>query len=648
MHDSNNTFVSAVPTVVQGAPRRIIRLPSGYQLPRPPRLGHRVRAAAAAYNIHLHHDIPQVIASRPVFPHTHASAVPSALQHKPAHDSTAVHTPKALPQGTTHYIQMPQDSQPQSQRKPSTMIALRLRKLAQLLHHTWRHSPLFVLWWVVYAALSVGAFMWKFMSYRHNAGMFNLAGYAICFARGSAEVVLFNGFLLLWPVMTRVQYWLWTLWPGLARCLHMEHRVTCHIVYGCMYYLGGYVHVIAHLVNVLIRVPMACETTWSDSMLANVTDFAHGPKPDAVRVLFQTATGLTGVAMLVCSLVAPYCKFQYRQSKAVYWNKWGHICDGVMFGITFAHGMQHWLEQAQAFPIMGPPLAIYLVVEVAPRYFCTRRNAVTHFTKTQDTVTLHIPTTQRFANALPGTFLRLQVPVVSPFEWHPFSITSHNDTEVTVQIQVSGDWTSRLHDIVYPHLMVRIDGPIPAPAIEVSQYKVAVLIGAGIGITPYMSTLHQRATSAVATPDCTPQHQQQLYVHWQTNRQALFGTHGDVLERVAWLDGVDVQLHLTGDCTKATPDDLNVLKTAQTLIHDQEAVDIISGLRLPKTTDLGRPDFHAILQQVAAKHPNDTIGVFFCGPPALQTLIRQVLWQVERESQQEGHPVVMPFHPEVF
>ncbi|KAF0713212.1 hypothetical protein As57867_004444, partial [Aphanomyces stellatus] len=143
---------------------------------------------------------------------------------------------------------------------------------------TCRQDPLLVLWGVVYLGISTALFSWKFMHYRHDVGMFNLAGYAICTARGSAQVVLFNGFLLLWPVMTRLHYLVSKHTP-LARLFLFQHRIQFHITYGLMYYVAGWVHVVAHLVNLLFKVPCASEATWDASILARANDFAGKPKP---------------------------------------------------------------------------------------------------------------------------------------------------------------------------------------------------------------------------------------------------------------------------------------------------------------------------------------------------------------------------------
>jgi len=135
---------------------------------------------------------------------------------------------------------------------------------------------------------------------------------------------------------------------------------------------------------------------------------------------------------------------------------------------------------------------------------------------------------------VPGQWLFIQIPDISPYQWHPFTITSApDDPYVSVHIRQVGDWTQALGERVGagPSVMaaltaaamkgaeldekggynlgrgdfveldpdynshqlpvVRIDGPYGAPAEDFSNLEVAVLIGAGIGVTPFASILKQ-------------------------------------------------------------------------------------------------------------------------------------------------------------
>jgi NADPH oxidase len=102
----------------------------------------------------------------------------------------------------------------------------------------------------------------------------------------------------------------------------------------------------------------------------------------------------------------------------------------------------------------------------------------------------------------PGMYLFLNVPELSRFQWHPFTITSTPEEPfISVHIRLMGDWTNQLAELVgafkggitsknasrLPTL--RVDGPFGAPAEDLYDYKTAVLVGAGIGVTPAAALL---------------------------------------------------------------------------------------------------------------------------------------------------------------
>jgi NADPH oxidase len=115
-----------------------------------------------------------------------------------------------------------------------------------------------------------------------------------------------------------------------------------------------------------------------------------------------------------------------------------------------------------------------------------------------------------------GQWLFLNVPSVSKYQWHPFTITScPYDPYVSVHVRQVGDFTraladalgagnaqGKLYDGVDPMGMyevalqngqqmpeLRIDGPYGAPAEDVFNNEIAVLIGTGIGVTPWAAIL---------------------------------------------------------------------------------------------------------------------------------------------------------------
>jgi len=103
----------------------------------------------------------------------------------------------------------------------------------------------------------------------------------------------------------------------------------------------------------------------------------------------------------------------------------------------------------------------------------------------------------------PEQWLFPNCPAVSYFQWHPFTITScPHDPYISIHVRTIGDFTHDLANAVSigtdepilrtPSLpSLRIDGPYEAPAEDVVHNKTAVLIGVGIGVTPWVSILRE-------------------------------------------------------------------------------------------------------------------------------------------------------------
>ncbi|KOM58144.1 hypothetical protein LR48_Vigan11g117800 [Vigna angularis] len=83
-------------------------------------------------------------------------------------------------------------------------------------------------------------------------------------------------------------------------------------------------------------------------------------------------------------------------------------------------------------------------------------------------------------------------------EWHPFSLTSGpQDDYLSVHIRTLGDWSYQIYDLFQEAVLSRsqgcpklyIDGPYGCAAQDHVKYDILVLIGLGIGATPFISIL---------------------------------------------------------------------------------------------------------------------------------------------------------------
>ncbi|KAF9897100.1 hypothetical protein BX616_006179, partial [Lobosporangium transversale] len=108
----------------------------------------------------------------------------------------------------------------------------------------------------------------------------------------------------------------------------------------------------------------------------------------------------------------------------------------------------------------------------------------------------------------PGQHVYLNIPRLSKFEWHPFTITSSPfEQYISLDIRQDGDWTRNLARLLgygpeTPRIeqiqvvrdrsllpLIKVDGPYGGPKDDVLDFDHAVLIGTGNGITTFSGIL---------------------------------------------------------------------------------------------------------------------------------------------------------------
>jgi len=109
-----------------------------------------------------------------------------------------------------------------------------------------------------------------------------------------------------------------------------------------------------------------------------------------------------------------------------------------------------------------------------------------------------------------GQYIFLSCPEISYFQWHPFTLTSAPEEDyLSVHIRIVGDFTDALAKacgcdfdskdkadkeggVVLPSVnrvlpRVMVDGPFGSASEDFLKYESVLLVGAGIGVTPFAS-----------------------------------------------------------------------------------------------------------------------------------------------------------------
>ena len=228
----------------------------------------------------------------------------------------------------------------------------------------------------------------------------------------------------------------------------------------------------------------------------------------------------------------------------------------------------------------------------------------------------------------PGHYLFLNCPDVAFFQWHPITISSAPEEDfVSVHIRVVGDWTSELakrlgckfddkEDPQAPSSLPRmmIDGPFGSASEDVFKFEVAVLVGAGIGVTPFSSIL-KSIWYKVINPQ-TVMKMRKCYFYWVCRDTQAFEWFQDLLEALEAEDVdnfLEIHMFLTGG--------LKADEVRNVVMSGADGRDAVTGLKSP--THFGRPDFDRIFKKMAEDHPSTDVGIFFCGPKPLSRTLHK-------------------------
>lgn len=176
---------------------------------------------------------------------------------------------------------------------------------------------------------------------------------------------------------------------------------------------------------------------------------------------------------------------------------------------------------------------------------------------------------------------------------------------------------------------VLIDGPYGAPAQDYKKYEVVLLVGLGIGATPFISIVKDivnnmkrlseegrgagdddvesgnrrrggSASSAFRT--------RRAYFYWVTREQGSFDWFKGVMNEVAETDK-DGVIELHNYCTSVYEEGdarSALIAMLQSLNHAKHGVDVVSGTRVK--THFAKPNWRNVYKSLALNHRDKRIG----------------------------------------
>jgi predicted ferric reductase/Ca2+-binding EF-hand superfamily protein len=441
------------------------------------------------------------------------------------------------------------------------------------------HLPLiafFSLWAVVNVALFVNGVL----QYRSQ-------GSWVMLARGFGACLNLNGALVLVPVTRRLLTWLRS--TALGRFLPLDDSLLIHRFLGQSLFLMGLAHTAAHLLN-----------------------YSRGA--GVAAGIFGSSAGRTGLGLLLVSAVMYLFSLpsvrKAGRFELFYFAHFGYV---FWFVLALLHGPRFWMFAAV-------PVLLFFAEWVVRSQRRAERCALVKLSGLSSGVSrLEVERPPDFEHRA-GDYAFVKIPALARHEWHPFTISSApGKSSLTFHVRSEGDWTSSLRKLADDPLMagpdarllVHVDGPFGTPSAHVFESRYAVLVGAGIGVTPFASVLE----SLLLRANAGEIRLEKLYFFWLNRDSRSFTWFAELLLYLEQMDEkriVDVRVCMTGGRSNTSAMALNL---ARNLAHDIGKPDFVTGLSTQ--TRLGAPDFDQELGEIAARHAPEDVDVFFCGPPSL-------------------------------
>ncbi|XP_029463249.1 NADPH oxidase 1 [Rhinatrema bivittatum] len=503
-----------------------------------------------------------------------------------------------------------------------------------------------------------------------------MLGSALAWARASAACLNFNCLLILLPVCRNLLSFL----RGTCSCCRrtmrkqLDSNLTFHKLLGYTIALLTAVHTIAHLFN-LERYNNSRLQKEDESLLGKLSSIGieddswlnpiHSNLDTSVSptyVAFTTIAGITGVVITLALIlmITSSTEFIRRCYFEVFW--YTHHLFIIFFAGLLIHGagrivrgqtgdsmrsndyhkckdsFKSWDDDdsdCKEPEFAGNPPAtwkwilapiILYIFERLIRFFRSQQRVVITKAVIHPSKVLEMQMQKKGFSMEVGQYVFINCPSISRLEWHPFTLTSAPEEDFfSVHIRSSGDWTEKLIDAFQQQKpntpKIAVDGPFGTASEDVFQYEVSMLVGAGIGVTPFASILKslwykfQHADQSLKT--------KKIYFYWICRETGAFAWFADLLA------SLEQEMSSSGKATFLnyrlflTSWDSNIAGHA--VINFDNAMDAVTGLK--QKTCYGRPIWNNEFSKVAEENPRSVVGVFLCGPQALAETLQKCCQQ---------------------
>uniref|UniRef100_A0A8C7JYP6 NADPH oxidase 5 n=1 Tax=Oncorhynchus kisutch TaxID=8019 RepID=A0A8C7JYP6_ONCKI len=480
-------------------------------------------------------------------------------------------------------------------------------------------------------------------------------GFWYMVAKGCGQCLNFNCTFVMVLMLRRCLTWLRATW--VVRVLPLDQNILLHQMVGYAIVTFSTVHTTAHFMNFVHLSQNSSYSLW---------EHLFTTRPGIGWV--QGSASLTGMVLqiMICLMVVCSSTFVRRSGhfEVFYWS---HLSYVWVWALLVVHCANFW----KWFVVPGVIFLLEKLVGVAVSHMGGLYIVEVNLLPSK--VTHLVIKRPQFFHFKPGDYVYINIPDIAKYEWHPFTISSAPEQPDTLWLHIRsmGQWTNRLYEYFrqpdsqvvstkrlsaslkdrrhqrraqlsenhrFCNVKCFVDGPYGTPTRQIFASEHAVLIGAGIGITPFASILQSiiYRMRKQNCPNCSyswcenikdsEMKLRKVDFIWINRDQKSFEWFVSLLTKLE-MDQADeepegrfleMHMYMTSALSKNDMKAIG-LQMALDLLAKKEKRDSITGLRT--RTQPGRPEWGKVFQKVA-EEKKGKVHVFYCGAPALAKLIK--------------------------
>ncbi|CAF3738707.1 unnamed protein product [Rotaria sordida] len=523
----------------------------------------------------------------------------------------------------------------------------------------------------LWLAINIALFIGQFLNYHQSRSYFylrSLISDGLSIARAAALCLNFNCLLILLPVcrnlLSLIRYILpqcvtQSRFRRFTKRLFDQH-IGFHRCIGYAICFWSILHIGAHIYNYerLINIHNEYQTLSSALNLLYLQSSESQINPFdrinsnslSIGSMLRTTAGITGVILCICLMIifSSSTSLIRRSFYEIFW--FAHQFFIIFFICLILHGFQGIIKsqinlnehnpeicaslyrewginqqcliyprfsssQATSWMWLCAPLCLY-ILERSLRFIRSLQHVEVIDIIRHESNVIEIRFRKKFMSTpQPGQYIYLKCFSISIFEWHPFTVTSAaEESYISVHIRTVGNWTNNLSKKfqMYPQDIPRlaVDGPYGSAADDVFNYDGVILIGAGIGVTPYAAILkHIRSSQS------NHARLRRVYFYWICNTTSCYEWFAEMLQEIERdfrdrINFLTYNIYLTK---------WSIGQARAVIRSNTDERDIWTGLE--SKTHYGRPNFNVDFQDIINEDWQMTqkrhIGVFVCGPKPL-------------------------------